>query len=1664
MKQLTTYILISCLFGCLISTQHIQAQTTIAYHTFSTGFEGWQDGGYYSGRNFNANSCTAYGALYTYYNSYSSVVTSPAYNLSAYSEVTISFCTLSSSNLESTDGFDLEYFDGLNWYRIGVYRYGADNLDSQRSFSVTLNSAFINLPNNAVIRFVGRNSRTNEWNVYDDIEITGILGPEIEVSGNGVGIADNDTAPSATDNTDFGAISTGTNLDHSFTIYNTGNAPLNLTGGTNLVSVSGNAAFSVQTQPSSSVIAPGSSSSFVIRFAPTVAGTVTATVSINNNDSNENPFNFIIQGTGVLALSSGPGGVTNDLALWLKSNSGLSYSSGNGVSLWADQGRGANATVHTAGQEPTYLDTPQENVNFNPVIKFENSFTTVSTDSDYSYDNTNTQFLEGSSGLYTQDMFVVFIPDDTELNNSFGFMDVFCGDADITTNASDATGIGFGNYTGRISNETISFALDTYNSSIPNNGYAVQDGPNTSYNNVGIINARNNGNGTRQQLYYNATDIEYRQNDIASFVNVNNSRFWIGRSEGWEASLNGRMCEIITYSSRKNDANLTQERNRIQSYLAIKYGITLGTNGVSQNYVSSDGTVIWNQAHDTAFNYDIAGIGRDDDSNLLQKQSRSVNNALDGATRGQGVLTMGVGSISNTNSSNNSSALSDKSFLMWGNNGVDLDNAARIINIDLSADLSPTIPGGTRVQMQGIARTWQVVETVAGTHNIPEVEVAILRSAIRTVNPTDGQYAMFISDTPDFSSGAEVRLMSDGFNELGTPILKTNYDFTGTKYITFGWAPLRQYERSVYFNGRSDYIKMPKAYNLNASAFTLSAWVNRASTALNSSIISKRNASYSQGYDFKINAMGRFEVSWKAASGTLQRITSNTVIPAGTWHHLAIIYESGEAKLYIDGILDNQAPKQSPPTTNEVFLLGAAAAAAPEAYFTGFIDEVRVWNTALTEAQMRFIMNQEIENNSGFVGGSYFIANSMTPTKNDIASVPWSNLIGYYPMSSYLFTNTLDHSGNGHMGALNTLRTVAKQTAPLPYISDNHTNWNIASTWKNGALQTIPGGNAIADTTKTINWNIVETRHNISIDNTGLAASSNGNRQLLALHLANNTVTVLGNNILEIGFGLTVSHFLQLSGKLDLEGESQLIQTTDSDLVVGSNGILEKDQQGTSDLYTYNYWSSPVGITDTSSNNTYSFTLNDHIMKDGTNPLNPVNISYINGYDGSSSGTNLQIAHYWIWKFNNRLTDDYPSWQHVRNTGTILAGEGFTMKGATNTLGNIHQEQNYVFHGKPNNGPVSLPINAGNEYLIGNPYASAMDAQQFMRDNGPTPGGPGNDMLISGTLYFWEHWGGGSHVLAEYQGGYAAYNFSGGTPAVSIGASNPYFDNGGTPTKTPGRYIPVGQGFFVAGVRDGNLNFNNGQRRFVKEGTSSSIFIRQTWAPEETEDTRMKIRLGFQSVNSLHRQLLVTADTNATLDSDWGYDAPLNEVQVDDMSWLINNDKYTIQGINAFLSETILPLQIKTSENGEITIGLDRLEYIPDNLAIYLHDKDLGIYHNLRTAGAYTIYVTAGNYENRFEVTFNNGAVLDLSEPENQANLQVYYANNSESLIINNPNLLAIETLEIMSVLGQRILRITDLETTHYHNIKLTKVASGAYIIKLRTANNGTLSKKVIIK
>ncbi|MFY7911964.1 MAG: BspA family leucine-rich repeat surface protein, partial [Emticicia sp.] len=180
---------------------------------------------------------------------------------------------------------------GISMFNNAIYTVG--------TFNGTINFNTPDAPGSNEITAV---SSTNETYLA---KYTNTDTPEINLKGNNTLIVSGDATPSATDHTDFGSqnVVSGT-VVRSFTIENAGTATLNIS------SIStGNSEFTVGGITLPATVSAGSSTTFTVTFDPSASGARTATVSIVNNDADENPYTFAIRGIGLaatsLSLSSG---------------------------------------------------------------------------------------------------------------------------------------------------------------------------------------------------------------------------------------------------------------------------------------------------------------------------------------------------------------------------------------------------------------------------------------------------------------------------------------------------------------------------------------------------------------------------------------------------------------------------------------------------------------------------------------------------------------------------------------------------------------------------------------------------------------------------------------------------------------------------------------------------------------------------------------------------------------------------------------------------------------------------------------------------------------------------------------------------------------------------------------------------------------------------------------------------------------------------------------------------------------------------------------------------------------------------------------------------------------------------------------------------------------
>lgn len=220
---------------------------------------------------------------------------------------------------EATDALFFEYnIDGGGWNVCGAFYGGfggpSSDLVEDTDLDGTPDGAALTgnfteyifaVPatgTNMQVRFrMAHNAGTEEVGV-DNIRIFGTTAanPEIDIEGLGVSIADGDLVPTTTDDTDFGTLASGSTDSHTFTIQNEGTSDLTLTdAGPNYVGISGSSAFSITTQPTSGTIGASGSETFVVQFAPdcTHSGTVTADITVNNDDADESAYTFRVQGT-----------------------------------------------------------------------------------------------------------------------------------------------------------------------------------------------------------------------------------------------------------------------------------------------------------------------------------------------------------------------------------------------------------------------------------------------------------------------------------------------------------------------------------------------------------------------------------------------------------------------------------------------------------------------------------------------------------------------------------------------------------------------------------------------------------------------------------------------------------------------------------------------------------------------------------------------------------------------------------------------------------------------------------------------------------------------------------------------------------------------------------------------------------------------------------------------------------------------------------------------------------------------------------------------------------------------------------------------------------------------------------------------------------------------
>lgn len=263
---------------------------------------------------------------------------------------------------------------------------------------------------------------------------------------------------------------------------------------------------------------------------PYPLGTTTILWTVEDESGNSATCNQEIQ----LVSDRFPGGVSNGLALWYKSNEGAfngsnSASHSDPVSLWDDYVRNFDGKQASADQKPVFNTSAAHLNNYNPGILFDGV-------DDYLISELATTGLEE-----TNTIFVVATP---QANGA-------------------AVGIGDDSYIGYEDNNVVYVV----------NGTGTTKSSDTwSWDETKILSAVKAGDTDGDiHLFFNGVETAYSESSAGSINIQTDTRIGVDVNGASGKYFSGNIAEIIIYS-RELSVN---ERLRVESYLAVKYGITM---------------------------------------------------------------------------------------------------------------------------------------------------------------------------------------------------------------------------------------------------------------------------------------------------------------------------------------------------------------------------------------------------------------------------------------------------------------------------------------------------------------------------------------------------------------------------------------------------------------------------------------------------------------------------------------------------------------------------------------------------------------------------------------------------------------------------------------------------------------------------------------------------------------------------------------------------------------------------------------------------------------------------------------------------------------------------------------------------------------------------------
>ena len=158
---------------------------------------------------------------------------------------------------------------------------------------------------------------------------------------------------------------------------------------------------------------------------------------------------------------------------------------------------------------------------------------------------------------------------------------------------------------------------------------------------------------------------------------------------------------------------------------------------------------------------------------------------------------------------------------------------------------------------------------------------------------------------------------------------------------------------ALVFDGASSLIEVPHHDSLvpGGDELTIEAWFKPNSFPAGHPPIARKGSVAESGWGFDTPG-GKIRGFVYTAPGAAAVAQGTTVMKEDTWHHVAMVYDGDEVRIYLDGELDGEVARSGDINENEASVwIGKKA--NENIWIDGMLDEIRILNIAITEEQIQ---------------------------------------------------------------------------------------------------------------------------------------------------------------------------------------------------------------------------------------------------------------------------------------------------------------------------------------------------------------------------------------------------------------------------------------------------------------------------------------------------------------------------------------------------------------------------------------------------------------------------------------------------------------------------------------------------------------------------------------